>query len=50
MSFANAWKDLIDRIANAVPFATNTRGKYVNYGPFKSPDEYYTDWPNAMVA
>ena len=30
------------------PVVRSQRG--VNYGPFKSPDEYYTDWPTAIAA
>ncbi|KAL4878001.1 hypothetical protein BJY04DRAFT_221575 [Aspergillus karnatakaensis] len=36
--------DLISRIQQDVPFALNTRGGMVNYGPFEHPDENYNDW------
>ncbi|KAH7126000.1 hypothetical protein EDB81DRAFT_951410 [Dactylonectria macrodidyma] len=39
--------DLISRIKKGVPFATNSRGGKVNYGPYKDANEYYNDWPAA---
>ncbi|KAI5299086.1 hypothetical protein KEM56_003536 [Ascosphaera pollenicola] len=39
--------DVINRIRKGVPFAENTRGSNVNYGPFQHPDEFYNDWPCA---
>ncbi|GCB21346.1 N-ethylmaleimide reductase [Aspergillus awamori] len=38
--------DLISRIKKGVPFALNTRGGKVNYGPFQDPNENYNDWPS----
>ncbi|GLA43675.1 hypothetical protein AnigIFM63309_001606 [Aspergillus niger] len=39
--------DLISRIKKGVPFALNTRGGKVNYGPFQDPNENYNDWPSS---
>ncbi|RDH27996.1 FMN-linked oxidoreductase [Aspergillus welwitschiae] len=39
-------QDLISRIQKGVPFALNTRGGKVNYGPFQDPNENYNDWPS----
>ncbi|KAI0131939.1 hypothetical protein BJ170DRAFT_679837 [Xylariales sp. AK1849] len=37
--------DVITRIREGIPFATNDRGDVVYYGPYKSPNENYNDWP-----
>ncbi|RMJ07955.1 hypothetical protein CDV36_012442 [Fusarium kuroshium] len=39
--------DLITRIKHGIPFATNTRGGHVNYGPYEDVNENYNDWPVA---
>ncbi|KAH7112103.1 hypothetical protein B0J11DRAFT_542664 [Dendryphion nanum] len=39
--------DVITRIRRNVPFATNSRGDHVLYGPYETPDENYNDWPSA---
>ncbi|KAH7127794.1 hypothetical protein B0J13DRAFT_483231 [Dactylonectria estremocensis] len=39
--------DLISRIKGGIPFATNTRGGHVNYGPYQDVNENYNDWPVA---
>ncbi|GKZ21727.1 hypothetical protein AbraIFM66951_003797 [Aspergillus brasiliensis] len=41
--------DVISRIRNGIPFAGNDRGGFVNYGPYKCPDENYNDWPHATI-
>jgi 2,4-dienoyl-CoA reductase-like NADH-dependent reductase (Old Yellow Enzyme family) len=46
---SDALQDIITRIEHSVPFAVNDKGGKVNYGPFRTPDEYYTDWPTALV-
>ncbi|KAK6956937.1 hypothetical protein Daesc_002219 [Daldinia eschscholtzii] len=37
--------DLIARIAQKKSLAVSDRGKHVNYGPYKTVDEFYNDWP-----
>ncbi|KAF2994169.1 hypothetical protein E8E13_001221 [Curvularia kusanoi] len=39
--------DLVERVRNRIPLASNDRGGSVNYGPYKSVDENYNDWPMA---
>ncbi|WQF84270.1 Putative NADH:flavin oxidoreductase/NADH oxidase, aldolase-type TIM barrel, oxidoreductase Oye [Colletotrichum destructivum] len=41
--------DVISRIKNGIPFAQNTRGKAVHYGPYSDPNENYNDWPAALT-
>ncbi|KAI9147453.1 Aldolase-type TIM barrel [Paramyrothecium foliicola] len=41
--------DVISRIKHGIPFAINDRGKNVNYGPFRDPNENYNDWPAAPI-
>ncbi|RAH76998.1 FMN-linked oxidoreductase [Aspergillus japonicus CBS 114.51] len=41
--------DVISRIKNGIPFAHNDRGKTVHYGPYRTPDENYNDWPAASL-
>lgn len=40
--------DLVARIEKALPLAENDRGSHVHYGPFRCPEEDYTDWPRAV--
>ncbi|KAL4904753.1 hypothetical protein BDW74DRAFT_185346 [Aspergillus multicolor] len=52
ISFARAFicnSDLVSRIEYGIPFAQNDRGSVVYYGPYKTPDENYNDWPAAVV-
>ncbi|KAI2784240.1 FMN-linked oxidoreductase [Daldinia loculata] len=37
--------DVITRISQKKPFAVNDRGGFVNYGPYRTVDEFYNDWP-----
>ncbi|KAF2173452.1 hypothetical protein M409DRAFT_15734 [Zasmidium cellare ATCC 36951] len=37
--------DLVTRIEKGLPLAENDRGNHVHYGPFRSPEEDYIDWP-----
>ncbi|OJJ55009.1 hypothetical protein ASPSYDRAFT_93033 [Aspergillus sydowii CBS 593.65] len=41
--------DVISRIRHGIPLAENDRGNNVHYGPYKTPDENYNDWPSAAV-
>lgn len=36
------------RIRDGRTFAENNRGESVFYGPYKTPDENYNDWPEAV--
>jgi len=40
-------QDVITRIKKGIPFAKNDRGDSVYYGPYRTPDENYNDWPTA---
>ncbi|KAL2826133.1 hypothetical protein BDW59DRAFT_161259 [Aspergillus cavernicola] len=40
--------DLVTRIKNGVPLAINDRGGDLYYGPYKTVDEGYNDWPCAV--
>lgn len=42
-------QDLVSRVKNVIPLAGNNRGRRVNYGPYETVDEYYNDWPWAVV-
>ncbi|KAK5028951.1 hypothetical protein LTS07_006333 [Exophiala sideris] len=41
--------DLVTRIRKGVPFAKNDRGGSVYYGPYRTPDKNYNDWPSATA-
>lgn len=45
----NVVQDLISRVKNGIPLAGNDRGGRVNYGPYETVDEFYNDWPRAVV-
>ncbi|RDW63059.1 uncharacterized protein DSM5745_10170 [Aspergillus mulundensis] len=52
ISFARAFicnPDVISRIKHGIPFAHNDRGSVVHYGPYRTPDENYNDWPAAVI-
>ncbi|KAF4964265.1 hypothetical protein FSARC_7819 [Fusarium sarcochroum] len=42
-------QDVVPRIAHGIPFAENDRGPTVYYGPGKTADENYNDWPAAAA-
>ncbi|KAK1657431.1 hypothetical protein BDP55DRAFT_699009 [Colletotrichum godetiae] len=39
--------DIVNRIRHSIAFAENNRGNKVFYGPYRTPDENYNDWPVA---
>ncbi|KAM5345156.1 hypothetical protein ACJ41O_011018 [Fusarium nematophilum] len=41
--------DVVTRIKHDIPFSTNDRGPAVHYGPGKTADENYNDWPAAAI-
>ncbi|KAE8131452.1 hypothetical protein BDV38DRAFT_288698 [Aspergillus pseudotamarii] len=41
--------DIISRIRHGIPLSGNTRDNTVHYGPYKTPDENYNDWPSAII-
>ncbi|KAF4332898.1 flavo nadh-dependent oxidoreductase [Fusarium beomiforme] len=50
ITFARAFicnPDLVRRIRHGLPLAKNDRGSGVYYGPGRTPDENYNDWPAA---
>ncbi|EWY99859.1 hypothetical protein FOYG_03791 [Fusarium oxysporum NRRL 32931] len=52
ITFARAFihnPDFVPRIIHGVPLANNDRGAWVYYGPGKTPDEGYNDWPVAST-
>lgn len=45
-----SWQDLVTRIRDELPLAENNRGGQVLYGPYKTPDHNYNDWPTANIS